>query len=60
MNPEIMKKMGFKKELDLIERGYCPFCKQKINSTGFRDPLSAKEFEISGLCQKCQDETFAK
>ena len=25
---------------------------------GFRDELSAKEFTISGLCQKCQDKIF--
>jgi len=25
---------------------------------GFRDELSAKEFTISGLCQKCQDSAF--
>lgn len=24
----------------------------------FRDALSKKEFSISGLCQKCQDEVF--
>ena len=24
----------------------------------FRDALSAKEYAISGLCQKCQDEVF--
>jgi len=24
----------------------------------FRDDLSAKEYTISGMCQKCQDETF--
>jgi len=26
--------------------------------TGFRDELSAHEYRISGLCQKCQDELF--
>lgn len=25
----------------------------------FRDALSRKEFGLSGLCQKCQDEVFA-
>jgi len=28
--------------------------------TGFRDPLSAKEHRISGLCQKCQDSFFGE
>lgn len=26
--------------------------------TGFKDILSQKEYRISGLCQKCQDEIF--
>ena len=34
----------------------CPFCNKEV--TGFKDSLSLREFEISGLCQKCQDETF--
>jgi len=24
----------------------------------FRDPLSAREYRITGMCQKCQDEFF--
>lgn len=31
-------------------------CGKKV--TGFRDELSAREYKISGLCQKCQDEMF--
>lgn len=27
-------------------------------ATAFRDALSAKEFRITGMCQKCQDEFF--
>lgn len=27
-------------------------------ATSFRDALSSKEYTISGLCQKCQDEVF--
>jgi predicted Zn-dependent protease len=26
----------------------------------FRDPLSEKEYSISGFCQKCQDKIFGK
>jgi len=29
-------------------------------ATEFRDMLSEKEFTISGLCQKCQDEIFVE
>lgn len=39
--------------------GKCPFCGKKVNpETEFKDQLSLKEFHISGLCQKCQDEFF--
>jgi hypothetical protein len=28
------------------------------NATEFKDAISAKEYSISGLCQKCQDSFF--
>jgi hypothetical protein len=58
MNREIMKQMGFTKELQLIDEGRCPWCKKKIDMNEFRTPLSKREFEISGLCQSCQDGFF--
>jgi hypothetical protein len=37
----------------------CVFCgSDKVNSWDFRDELSLKEFQISRICQKCQDEVF--
>lgn len=43
-----------------IATGMCaspPFgCGQKVD--GFRDDLSAKEYKITGFCQKCQDQMF--
>lgn len=38
--------------------GVCPFCGHTISMTEFRDEVSRREYEISGLCQKCQDEVF--
>jgi len=38
--------------------GLCPFCESLVRVADFRDGLSLREFMISGLCQKCQDETF--
>lgn len=29
-------------------------------ATEFKDELSRREYRISGLCQKCQDEVFGK
>ena len=34
----------------------CVCCKQEAAS--FKDELSKREYGISGLCQKCQDEVF--
>jgi len=44
----------------LKRQGRCPFCKQKINPKEFRDERSRREYQISGLCQKCQDKTFGR
>lgn len=36
----------------------CPFCNIAVNPGDFRDPISLREYEISGLCQTCQDGIF--
>jgi hypothetical protein len=38
------------------EKRVCVACGKPI--TGFRDALSEREYEISGLGQECQDEIF--
>lgn len=58
MNEEIMRATGFGKQVDLVKEGKCPWCEAKINIKDFKDELSLKEYNISGLCQKCQDEFF--
>lgn len=58
MNKEIMKSAGFGKEVRMVEKGMCPLCQTKVEVSEFRDALSIKEFGISGMCQKCQDEVF--
>jgi hypothetical protein len=58
MNKNLMRQAGFGAQVDRVEKGLCPFCEKQIIMADFRDSLSRKEFEISGLCQKCQDETF--
>ena len=35
---------------------HCHTCNSPIGE--FRDEISAREFEISGMCQDCQDKTF--
>lgn len=39
-----------------ITSDVCVFCAGDAST--FKDDLSEKEYRISGLCQKCQDETF--
>ena len=62
MNKEIMKKMGFEKEVRMAQNNVCPICCKPIvlavDPPPFRDQLSWKEFSISGMCQKCQDDVF--
>ena len=49
----------FPEEAQRIRERKCPFCGKKIEpGTEFKDELSKREFEISGMCQKCQDEIF--
>lgn len=58
MNKDIMEQTGFGKEVDAVKAGKCPFCKEYISTEHFRDELSRREYRISGLCQKCQDDMF--
>ena len=46
----------FKKEM--ISESKCAFC--QYPNFKFRDPISIKEYEISALCQDCQDDMFGK
>ena len=45
-----------RKRSDSIDKKVCVYCGQEIK--GFKDALSEKEYQISGLCQRCQDEVF--
>ncbi len=60
MNKQILKQLGFDKEVKAVEENRCPFCNKPIKMADFRNELSKKEYRISGLCQKCQDEMFGK
>lgn len=58
MNKEIMRILGFGAEVKDIEQGHCPICKSPIDTTTFQDAISLREFQISGMCQNCQDKSF--
>ena len=58
MNKDIMKIMGFEKEVKAVEENKCPLCAKDIKMEEFKDEISEVEYGISGLCQKCQDGVF--
>jgi hypothetical protein len=46
---------------EAIAEGICVACGSQVydgNEHEFRDEESIHEYDISGLCQKCQDQTF--
>ena len=49
-----------KSQTESKEKMICVFCGTKIEMGDFKDQLSIKEYGISGLCQKCQDDTFGE
>ena len=64
-NPEIKKVLDNitkncfgKTKTDAEAERICVFCHKPINLEDFKDDLSRKEYEISGIRQKCQDDTF--
>jgi len=55
-----LRSLGFDKEVENVESDACPFCGINfLSKNSFRDALSYKEFQISGLCQTCQDKMFS-
>jgi len=58
MNEKIIEKL-FPGAIERMKKGQCPICGEKIKPEEFKDELSLKEFRISGMCQACQDKTFA-
>lgn len=61
MNRKIMEAFGLKGFADKVDDSKCPFCGKVIHPNAeFRDDISRREFNLSGLCQGCQDKTFGK
>ena len=43
----------------IADGGYkCPSCGKYIEVEEFKDEINIKEWRLSGLCQKCQDNLF--
>ena len=48
--------MAFPEAVEDIRNKKCPTCGGDIGE--FRDEISKREYEISGMCQKCQDSVY--
>jgi len=55
-----LRSVGLGPEADRVSLGFCPFCGKPVTREEFRDPLSLREFGISGICQKDQDKFFGE
>ena len=53
---DLSKKAFGKSQTECKKQGICVTCHKPIGK--FRDQLSEKELEVSGLCQGCQDSIF--
>ena len=41
-----------------VEEGVCVTCGEEASK--FRDEVSEREYQISGMCQSCQNDAFGK
>lgn len=54
----LLRMAGLGMFIDRVDHNQCPTCGRFVDLKDMRDELSRREFEISGMCQKCQDEVF--
>lgn len=52
--------MTFEEMFENKKNGICPFCGKDVKIEELRDNKSREEFQISGLCQSCQDDVFGR
>jgi len=57
-SPEMIEAIEelFPGTVQAIRDSRCPVCKKQIGA--FRNDLSIREYNISGMCQACQDSVF--
>ena len=53
---QLMSLIAGKDRKAIIQSNQCMFCSKE--ATTFSNALSLKEYEISGMCQECQDDVF--
>jgi len=50
----LAKSLGVLPQSEAETMGVCPFCRETVGE--FRDALCRREYEITGMCQACQDQ----
>lgn len=56
MNEELIKLLSFE-QYNLVMNGRCPICGEKVDRSTLKGDYLL-EFNISGMCKKCQDKLF--
>lgn len=41
-----------------LQADKCPICGKEVDYSDFRDDLSRKEYDLTHMCQACQDVVF--
>ena len=60
MDEKIMREAGFGENFDLVQVGKCGICAKEVKIGSFRNQISLEEYQISGICQGCQDSVFGE
>ena len=64
-SPEIEELIDFltgknRQRKRFILEGNCMTCNNECIDDNFRDDASEREYQISGMCQECQDNAFGE
>jgi hypothetical protein len=55
----LLKQAGLGSFVERVEKGLCPTCGKAVDNNCLINEISKKEFEISGMCQECQDSVYS-
>lgn len=58
MNKSIISAI-FPGAMERINQGLCPMCGEPVKREDLKNEISKKEYDISKMCQKCQDEIWS-
>ena len=56
----VTEKSFGKSKTDAENEKVCVFCHKPVEIKDFRNEISTREYRISGICKKCQDDVFGK